>query len=97
MTAIGSLAVKGDCLYLKIAGTDQRLRLDPLVHAKVQWDPRTKRPFPATLQEQNACKELALRMKKNPGLFRVIGPIVGADKNGPPVMEVREFAYLLKS
>ncbi len=89
----GRLAEWAGRLELTVEGSEEILGLASLTE-KVQWDPRRRRPQKATREERGALARLSAEGKGRPGRIRITGPLREVEGGGPPLVEVREFAWV---
>jgi hypothetical protein len=92
VTVEGVLVEEGGRLALRIPATGQVLELVALGH-KVQWDRRHEREQPATAEERAAYERLRAEGRQQPRRIQVVGPLVAADEQTPPVLEVRQYSW----
>jgi hypothetical protein len=88
-TVKGSLQKQGDHFVLRIAGSDDVLRLAPL-ERKIQQDTAKKTPLPPTRSESNAARNLLAQWKGKPLSVQITGPLVRIEGKGL-TLEVRQF------
>ena len=91
-TANGRLEKQQGGFVLRIAGTEECLRLAPL-ERKVQLDAARKEPMPASRSERKACQRLLARWRGKPFSVRVTGPLVKRH-GGVLTLEVRRFGKI---
>jgi hypothetical protein len=89
-TVDGWLEKQGENLVLRVSGTNEVLRLAPLVHV-VQWDFQKKCPQPPTPEETYAYQNLVAESKSRSHRILVTGPVVKSTDSPYPLLEVRRF------
>jgi hypothetical protein len=89
-TVEGWLIQKKEHFFLQWPGSTGTLQLASLTH-KVQWDPRLKRAYPASLDEREALKRLVANWNGRPFRIQIVGPLVETRQPGMLILEVRQF------
>ena len=85
----GSLDKQGQDYVLRVAGTNEVLRLAAL-GCKVQKDTDRKIPLPPTKSEDNAFRKLLAKWKGKPLPVQITGPLIRIEGKGL-TLEVRQF------
>lgn len=93
-TVAGWLLRRGQEVVLRIGGSGQELRLQPLRH-KVQWDRARGRPQDATPREREALHRLLASWQGGPRRVVITGPLVDNAAGRLPDLEVRQYRKLL--
>ena len=88
-TVAGLLDKQGQDFILRIAGSDEVLRLASLGR-RVQQDTATKAPLSPTKSQSNAFKKLVPEWKGKPLAIQITGPLVKTDDN-KLTLEVQRF------
>ena len=86
----GWLIQKKGSFFLQWPGSTGTLQLASLTH-KVQWDPRLRRAYPASLDERDALKRLLAKWNGRPFRIQIVGPLVETRQSGMLILEVRQF------
>lgn len=90
-TVSGSLEKRGRQWFLRIAGSDELLRLAPL-KVKVQHEVSRKKPQAATKAETKTFRKLGSAGTKTPGPVQITGPL-RENKDDGLTLEVRHFDF----
>jgi hypothetical protein len=86
----GWLIEKEGHFFLQCPESTGTLQLASLTH-KVQWDPRLKQAYPASLDERDALKRLLAKWNGRPFRIQIVGPLVETRQPGVLILEVRQF------
>ena len=86
----GWLIEKEGHFFLQCPKGTGTLQLASLTH-KVQWDPRLKQAYPASLDEREALKRVLAKWNGRPFRIQIVGPLVETRQPGVLILEVRQF------